>query len=117
MGAPAYPGTLEELQALGLCVPLPFPASNQSAALSSKREVIGGWTFRETTGAAPADMQLIDGSSNTGVIIAEITLSPGQSIRDVTGYLAVVCLRGIWVQVNSGTVRGSVWAMLAGREP
>jgi len=112
MSAPAMADLADALAASGLCVPLVFAASAQSGALATKRTAVCGWSFREVTGSAPADMQLMDGQNNTGLVIAEITLTQGQSIRDVTGDWPVLCLRGIWVQVNSGTVRGSVWQAL-----
>ena len=91
-------------------VPLVFTASAPSGALSTVRSCVTGWTFVETTGTAPASLQLMDGSSNTGLVFAEIALSPGQSIRDVTGAWPLIVYRGIWVQQLTGSVRGAVWA-------
>lgn len=83
-----------------------------SVQVSGLPERIIGWSFREVTGAAPADIQLIDGLSNNGQIIAEITLGPGESIRDVAGGWCLRARVGVFLQVNSGTVRGSVWSAI-----
>jgi hypothetical protein len=90
---------------------IPVPATSASVPVKGRACAVGGWSFREVTGTATADCQLFDGTSNNGDIIAEITLSPGQSIRDTTGAYCVRAQRGVFLQVNSGTVRGSVWAV------
>jgi hypothetical protein len=56
---------------------------------------------------------LIDGQSNNGDVVAEITLTPGQSIRDMAGSWCLGMDRGVTVHMISGTVRGSIWSALA----
>lgn len=104
---------VEVVEPLRLARNIPVQATSASVGLSSNPEAITGWSFREATGSASADIQLIDGNnSNSGDIIAEITLNPGQSIRDHTGPIPLRADRGIWLQVNAGSVRGSVWSRL-----
>lgn len=92
---------------------IPVPATAASVELSALAEEVTGWSFREVTGAASADIQIMDGTQNTGDTLAEITLSPGESIRDDTGAYPLLAERGVFLQVNAGTVRGSVWARRA----
>lgn len=105
-------------QGLDLVVPvldaraLAVPVTAASALVSNLPLRIIGWSFREVTGAAPLDAQLIDGSSNNGQVIAELTLGPGESIRDTIGPWCLRTQVGVWLQVNSGTVRGAVWAAI-----
>lgn len=113
MSAPAGAAPVEVAEVMRLARNIPVAATSASVGLSSNPEAVTGWSFRETTGSVAADIQLIDGNnSNSGDILAEITLSPGQSIRDDTGAYPLLAERGIWLQVNAGTVRGAVWSCL-----
>jgi hypothetical protein len=110
--AAAGQGLVEVEMPARYCVPLPVVATSQSLCLSTNREAICGWSFREVSGNLSADMQIMDGQNNTGLIVAEINLGPGESIRDPTGEWPILLVRGIWIQINAGTVRGAVWAAL-----
>jgi len=91
---------------------LPVAATTTDVIVSTNPERITGWSFRETTGTAPAELQLVDGQSVSADVIAEITLTPGQSIRDMAGSWCLQTDRGITVHMITGTVRGSVWCAL-----
>jgi hypothetical protein len=92
---------------------LPVPVTSADVTVSTNAENVTGWSFRETTNAASAELQLIDGQSNNGDVVAEITLTPGQSIRDMAGSWCLGMDRGVTVHMISGTVRGSIWSALA----
>lgn len=68
-----------------------------------------GFTLRETTGVAAADVDLIAGVDGNGDVLATVTLAAGQSVRDLTGLSGVYCDDGIALKVNAGSVRGAVW--------
>jgi hypothetical protein len=70
---------------------------------------LAGWSLRETTGAAVAQVDLIDGNDATGVIIASIALAAGASeSRPLGGHLMTV-RNGLFVAVNAGSVTGALW--------
>lgn len=91
-------------------MPVTIPATSASVVLMPGAGVrVGGFSLRETTGTASADVQLVDGSAATNTVIAEVTLTPGQSIREVLPGLGVEVRVQLFLIVNSGTVRGSLW--------
>lgn len=101
---------------------LPVPATTVSQNLIARGTLVIGYSFVETTGAAPASIDLIDGNDANGAVVAVITLDPGQSIRDTFSGDGVYFQSGPFLKVNSGSVRGAIWqvdveraqAMLAG---
>lgn len=68
-----------------------------------------GFTLRETTGAAPATVVIYDNASAaSGTILEEITLLAGESAREWYGVPGIPTLNGIYVDVVSGAVAGSI---------
>lgn len=105
------PALIEVEAPLRVARNLPIAATSSSVAVSTNHEALSGWSFVETTGTAPAQLQIVDGSlTGGGDIIAEITLNAGQSIRDNTGPYPVECDRGIYINMIAGSVRGAVWS-------
>jgi hypothetical protein len=90
---------------------VPIPATTVSVPIFAGNSLITGWSFKEATGAAPAECWLIDGNDIGGQPFAFITLLAGQSIRDLTAYWGVNCTTGLFLRVISGSVQGSVWAV------
>lgn len=88
---------------------LPVPATVADVAISNTQEIIVGWSFVETTGLAPATVQLLDGVDSGGVGGIEIALSTGQSATENTGGWCLRFSRGVFLNVITGSVRGSVW--------
>jgi hypothetical protein len=66
------------------------------------------WAFRETSGASPATFRFWDGSSNGGLLVAPISLDPGESIREFPGFHSLPYRIGLFLEVLSGTVEGQV---------
>lgn len=79
--------------------------SNQTIAQSSATYC--GFSIRETSGSNPATVRVWNGTSATGTILDDIALSAGQSARELypEGVLADL---GIFVQIVSGTIAGSL---------
>lgn len=90
---------------------LPVPAGSGSQALFAGDSLVTGWSFQETTGAATAEVWLIDGNDANGNPFAFITLQAGQSVRDLTAYWGINVTIGLFLRVVSGSIRGSVWAV------
>lgn len=84
------------------------PAGNQPQAGDC---LVMGWAFWETTGAAGSVFNILDGNDANGLLVAQVKLSAGQSIRDTTGALGLYFRTGVFVQVLSGTVAGSIWGV------
>ena len=91
---------------------LPFPIGALgvgSAQIVSGDVYLAGWSVRETTGAAVAQLDLFDGNGNGGVLVASIALAAGASdARSLGGHLLVI-RNGLTVVVNSGAVTGALW--------
>lgn len=70
---------------------------------------LAGWSLRETTGAAVAQVDLLDGGDTGGVLIASISLAAGASdARTFGGHLLTV-QNGLFVAVNAGSITGALW--------
>lgn len=68
-----------------------------------------GWSVSETTGLAAASFDLYDGLDATGIMIASIALTAGQSTRDYLGPWGIMLRTGLFLDMLTGTVKGSVW--------
>lgn len=71
-----------------------------------------GWSLKETTGAATAAFELYDGNDVTGQSLAPVTLQANESIRDWFGATGIICERGLFINVTSGSVRGTLFMKL-----
>lgn len=91
---------------------LPIPVSTVGYQVFARGGRLFGWSFVETTGAAIAQVRLIDGSGPTGAEIVNITLSSGQSTRDWLAKPGIRIRSGVYVDVVAGSIRGSIWPLL-----
>lgn len=82
-----------------------FSADGQIAGALA---IYRGFTVEETTGGAPAVVRIYDGTSNAGLLIESIALAAGESASDWLADGGLRCATGIYVDVVSGTVNGSV---------
>jgi hypothetical protein len=92
-------------------IPITVPTT-VSAAVVGPACVVLGWSLRETTGAAPATVEVWDGQDTTGQLIATISLLAGQSTRDWLGPQGVITTRGLFVSIVAGAIKGAIWALL-----
>lgn len=67
-----------------------------------------GFSLRETTGATGAVVRLWDNTSAAGTILEEIALAAGESAREFYSPVGIEGATGLFVQIVSGTVVGSV---------
>lgn len=94
--------------------PFAIPATAQSQALAPAGAIrLGGWSLLETTGAAPATVELWDGGAPGGATVAVITLTAGQALTNTLPGKGVALTSGLFLNVIAGSVRGAVWAALA----
>jgi hypothetical protein len=85
--------------------PVALTGSNQ--AVSATPAAYRGFTIRETAGAVAVVRIWDNASAASGVVLEEISLAANESAREL--YLpGVWAANGVFVQVVSGTVVGSV---------
>lgn len=87
---------------------LPIPGPAASGPLDGRGGRIVFWTFRETTGGAPATFRVWDGSSAAGALIAPFSLDPGESVREFPGFHSLPYRVGLFLEVITGTFEGQV---------
>lgn len=93
-------------------IAIPVAALSAFAQISQRPCRLYGWSFLETTGAAPATLDLIDGGNASGASLSPFSLTAGQSTRDWLGKPGLLVQSGLSINVSSGTVRGTIWALL-----
>lgn len=79
--------------------------SNQTIAQPSS--VYCGFSIRETSGTAVATVRIWNGTSATGTILDDISLTAGQSARELYPE-GIAAELGIFVQIVAGSVAGSI---------
>ncbi len=68
-----------------------------------------GYALRETSGVAPAVLVLRDGSDANGDTLIPITLAAGESVRDWFGPAGVNVSAGVFADLVSGAIDGTVF--------
>ena len=63
-----------------------------------------GWAAAETTGAAPASLNLRDGGDTNSTKIAPINLLASESTRDWLGTPGLWCRQGVFADITAGSV-------------
>lgn len=96
---------------LAPCYTLPFGVTTLSINLVGRAALLLGYTIRETTGAAAADIDILDGNDFNGAVVATVTLLAGQSLRDNMPGDGIYCQSGPFLRINSGSVRGALWTV------
>lgn len=84
-------------------------ATNAVAMLGNSAGRLVGFALKETTGVNPAELDLLDGVNADGDILVPITLTAGQSTRDWYGPAGISFGRGLFAQLITGSVTGTVW--------
>jgi hypothetical protein len=91
---------------VGPTLPVALTGSDQAVRASSA--YYRGFTIRETTGGATAVVRIYDNASAaSGTILDEISLVAGESAREFYPG-GIWATNGVYVDVVSGTVTGSV---------
>lgn len=87
----------------------PLTGGVTSVRVSSSAGTLAGFSLRETTGAAPAVVELRDGNDNAGALVSVVTLAAGESVRDWFGGDGPSFDYGLVVVRVSGNVDGAVY--------
>lgn len=88
-----------------------LPVTTVSQPVETGSLWVTGWSFIETTGAAPATLVLVDGGDANGQPVAFISLLAGQSVRDLIASWPLQFQVGVFAKVTAGSVQGSVWVV------
>lgn len=67
-----------------------------------------GFSIRETTGSATAVVRVYDGAGAAGTLLDTVSLGAAESARELYGSCGIWASDGIYVDVVSGAVEGSV---------
>lgn len=88
---------------------LPIATTTVGENLVSRGCLVTGWSFVESTGAAAAAFELLDGNDQNGIDAVEFTLTANQSTRDFWGDDGIYFESGPYLNVLSGSVKGALW--------
>lgn len=90
---------------------LPIPPITADLPLIGRECRLYGWSLGETSGSAAANVVLYDGASNNGNIIAPISLPQGSSSFAWFGQPGLRVRQGVYLNLVSGAVFGSIWVV------
>lgn len=99
-----------ELRAVDIAA-APGGAVNASKQIGSGNfNLLFGWSFTETTGAAVASVRLHDGRDANGAVLARISLTAAAGVREMLPEKGLRLQTGqLWLEVVSGSVEGVLW--------
>jgi hypothetical protein len=83
-----------------------------SGQLTNEAGCIGYFAVAESTGGASAEFNLWDGSSAAGYNLLPITLNAGESTSDRIGWHFQRFETGLYFDLESGSVEGSISVLL-----
>lgn len=92
-------------------VTLPVGPTTTDVLILGRDGILFGWSFIEVTGTANAEIDLYDGTTAGGALIAAVALQPGQSTRDNSPGLGIALTVGLYVHIVAGSVRGALWVV------
>jgi class 3 adenylate cyclase len=67
-----------------------------------------GFSVREAAGTPAAAAMRLRAGTATGTILATVTLSAGESVRDWFGPSGIQAAGGVYLELLSGTITGGV---------
>jgi len=76
--------------------------------------ILFGYSLYETTGSATAQVNIYNGGDTGGQLVLPISLGKSQSAEDWFGPQGLIMDVGIFVNVASGTVNGSLFVHFTG---
>jgi hypothetical protein len=90
-----------------------MPAALDLSALVPSVSALVGWEINETTGSASAHVKLYDGTSASGIEVADVEIPEGVTNNSPGDFEPVQVFNGaVYLQVVSGSVAGAVFYAL-----
>ena len=93
-------------------VPVPFGPVAGLVQVIGTDCILMGFSVLETTGAAPAEVDIIDGSTATGRPLAFVALTAGKSDHDTFSSWGIAIETALSVNVSAGTAKGVLWVIM-----
>lgn len=85
-----------------------IPTTTASGIIFSQGGTLLAVCISETTGSSGASVDFVDGESSDSDEIVPYTLLANESVRDSFSPLGIPFDRGVYLVVNSGSVKGSI---------
>lgn len=92
-------------------IALPFVALTTSAKLATGPCILIGWSVIDGSLGA-GSFNVYDGLDTAGPLVAADSWAAAGSGEGPAGTEGLMCLRGIFIARNLGTLSGSIWAKL-----
>lgn len=90
---------------------LQIPTGTTDLSLIGGKGVLVGWAVKETTGAAVASFDLLDGQVAGGPkLLLPVTLAANESTRDWP-LVWIPFENGVFLDMNAGSIRGVVFVI------
>jgi len=90
-------------------VAVPFSGLSADKLITTLKCRIIGWNFDEDTGSASATIDVYDGANTSGIRIARVDTPTGQSKDFTFSPPYYPTLGGIYINVTSGTISGTIY--------
>lgn len=103
---PQYPAKGDEQ--VWRVVSVPFTAITAGFSITTMDCRVLSYNFEESTGAASAVVDIYDGTNTGGIRLRRIALASGQSKEGSIDPPYVPTLAGLWINVTSGSVSGTI---------
>jgi hypothetical protein len=95
--------------------PIGIPTTTADVTIIGGALLLRGWAWIETTGTAAATFDLVDGLDENGQLVVPFSLTAGQSTRDPLIGSGIEIKNGLFLEMLTGSIRGSVWVTPADR--
>lgn len=86
-----------------------FDLSGAGKMLTNYAIVLYGWALKNPSGASTAAADIYDNTDGTGTAIIPLTFATSESIGDWFGPGGILLKNGVYVNVTSGEVKGSLF--------
>lgn len=110
---PSYTGLID-LTAFPAARAVDLGPGGVGGLVTSLPGLLLGWSYREETGTAGAQVVLRDGTDNTGQRISDTGIASALSDSRSIAPPGVLFRDGLYADIRAGSVHGVVWVVLLG---
>lgn len=107
--APSWAGPVEDMTALPAAKSVTWTSGQPSSQLLSFAAIVLGWTALETSGAAAASGQLVDGADNNGQVIGNWGVAAGLAQSVAIPQPGLQAKTGLFMHLKAGAATVTVW--------
>jgi hypothetical protein len=91
--------------------PLRFQLTTGSQTLITGAGILSGWSLIESTGAAASTLSVYDGAISDATALGFVSLTQGQSTRDLFTPPGIQFDQGLIVSATVGATKGVIYAV------